>query len=274
MSARTVGADGRRRPLLDDLLVTALDRAVALAEMDPVALAIDRDLDLDVAVVLEPRLEIQGVVAEGGLRLGPTDPQRGLELTSRADHPHPLPAPAGRRLDEDRIADPLRLGERMEVVAQHAVRARDRRQPIAAQERPRPGLAREAVEDLRRRPDEHEPVGPDGLGEVLVLGQEAVARVDRLAARHERRADDRRRREVGPPRVRRSDADRLVGESDRQRVAVRLAVRDHGLDPELTAGPQDPEGDLAPVRDQDPPEHQVSTTARATPSAPSRATSG
>ena len=55
---------GRRRGLLEDLLVAALDGAVALAEVDPVAVAIDRDLDLDVAVLVEPALEVERVVAE------------------------------------------------------------------------------------------------------------------------------------------------------------------------------------------------------------------
>ena len=67
---------GRRGPpsdragvgrLLEDLLVAALDRAVALAEVDAVAVAVDRDLDLDVAVLVEPLLEVERVVAERGL---------------------------------------------------------------------------------------------------------------------------------------------------------------------------------------------------------------
>src|SRR3990170_6434227 len=41
--------EGRRRRLLEDLLVPALDGAVALAEMDAVAIPIHDDLDLDVA---------------------------------------------------------------------------------------------------------------------------------------------------------------------------------------------------------------------------------
>jgi hypothetical protein len=46
--------------------VAALDRAVALAEVDAVTEAVDGDLDLDVAVVLEPLLQVQRVVAERG----------------------------------------------------------------------------------------------------------------------------------------------------------------------------------------------------------------
>src|SRR3954451_1334647 len=50
--------EGRRRRLLDDLLVPALDGAVALAEVDALAIAIDGNLDLDVAILVEPLLEV------------------------------------------------------------------------------------------------------------------------------------------------------------------------------------------------------------------------
>src|SRR4030095_15517452 len=66
----------------------------------------------------------------------------------------------------------------------------------------------------------------------------------------------RRRREVRALRIGWADADRLVSELDRQRIAIRLAVGDDGVDPERPAGAEDPQGDLAAVRDQDLPEHR------------------
>ena len=73
--------------------MTTLDRAVALAEVDAGAEPIDDHLDLDVAGVVEPLLEVQRIVAEGRLGLGPADLDRPIELATRADHPHAL-APA------------------------------------------------------------------------------------------------------------------------------------------------------------------------------------
>ena len=63
---RTPGLLGqvRARRLLDDLLVAALDRAVALAE-DEDAVAVTEHLHLDVAAVLDVRLDEDGAVAEG-----------------------------------------------------------------------------------------------------------------------------------------------------------------------------------------------------------------
>src|SRR5881296_594263 len=54
---------------------------------------------------------------------------------------------------------------------------------------------------------------------------------------------------VGP------DVDRLVGEPHRERIGIRLRVGDDGADAELAAGADDPQRDLAPVRDEDLMEH-------------------
>ena len=57
--------------------------------------------------------------------------------------------------------------------------------------------------------------------------------------------------EVGLAAGRRADADVVVGEADVERLAVGLAVDGHRLDPQLPAGPDDPQGDLPAVGDQD-----------------------
>ena len=51
--------------------MAALDRAIAFAEVDAVAVAIEQDLDLDVARALDQALEDQPVVAERGHGLAP-----------------------------------------------------------------------------------------------------------------------------------------------------------------------------------------------------------
>ncbi len=59
------GIEQRRRRLLDDLLVTALKRALALAEVNRRAARIGEHLNLDVSRVLDEALDEQRVVAEG-----------------------------------------------------------------------------------------------------------------------------------------------------------------------------------------------------------------
>ena len=75
--AQRVVDRGRGR-LLDELLVTALDRAVALAEVDHVAVTVREDLHLDVARILDEPLDVDGRVGEVLLALA----RRGLEGTA------------------------------------------------------------------------------------------------------------------------------------------------------------------------------------------------
>ena len=79
-----------------------LDRAVALAEVDAVAVAVEQDLDLDVPGALEEPLEDEPVVVEGGLRLASGGGEFGREAVGEADGAHALATAAGRRLDQQR----------------------------------------------------------------------------------------------------------------------------------------------------------------------------
>jgi hypothetical protein len=78
MAARVGGVEERRRRLLDHLLVAALDRALALAEVDDVAVLVGQHLDLDVARLLDELLDEHAVVAEGSSapRWWPRSPSR------------------------------------------------------------------------------------------------------------------------------------------------------------------------------------------------------
>src|SRR5690606_21115543 len=72
--------DAWRRRLLDELLVPALDRAVAFAEVDRVAVAVGEDLDLDVARVGQVALEVDGRIREELLALARGALERRLQL--------------------------------------------------------------------------------------------------------------------------------------------------------------------------------------------------
>ena len=61
--------DGRRRGLLDDLLMPALQRAIALAEMHRGAVRVGHHLDLDVPRILDVLLDVDRAVAKPGLTL-------------------------------------------------------------------------------------------------------------------------------------------------------------------------------------------------------------
>ena len=82
-----LGVDVRARRLLDQLLVAALDRAVALAEVDHVAVRVGEHLDLDVARVLEIALEVDAIVGEELLALARRALERLGEVVGRSARP-------------------------------------------------------------------------------------------------------------------------------------------------------------------------------------------
>ena len=65
---------------LPDFLIAALQRAVALAQVDGAAVAVAQHLDFDVARLRQVFFEIKRVVAERGLGLGARGGKRGGEL--------------------------------------------------------------------------------------------------------------------------------------------------------------------------------------------------
>src|SRR5207245_9201438 len=79
------GIDERARRLLDDLLVTALDRAFALAEMDDVAVRIAEQLDLDMPRLFDIFFEKDPIVAKArlGLVLSAAEPLAQLGIVMR-----------------------------------------------------------------------------------------------------------------------------------------------------------------------------------------------
>ena len=105
-----LGPQPGRRRLLDDLLVAALHRAVAIEQRDDVALRVREYLHLDVPRRREIALEEQPIVAEGGAREALRRFDRGRHLARRVHDLHALAAAAGARLDDQREADSLGLG--------------------------------------------------------------------------------------------------------------------------------------------------------------------
>src|SRR6185295_19591712 len=111
---------------LDHLLVPALDRALALPQVDAVAVAVAEDLDLDVARLLDELLDEDAVVAEARLGLVAARCEAFLGLLVVPRDPQPLAAAARRRLDHHRIADPARDLDREIGALDRVVVARDR----------------------------------------------------------------------------------------------------------------------------------------------------
>ena len=103
---------------------------------------------------------------------------------------------------------------------------------------------------VRRRTDERQAVVAGDLGEARVLGQEAVAGVDRVGTADQAGRDDVRDVEVRRRDRSRTHAERLVGVAHVQRAAVGFTEDRDRRDPELVASAVDAQRDLAAVGDQ------------------------
>ena len=108
---------------------------------------------------------------------------------------------------------------------------------------------------LGARADENETGSLDPLGKIGVLGQEAIARVNRLGVGHLGGRNDGGYIQVAKRRLRGADTNRFVSQFDVLGFTVGLGVHHNGLDTELAAGALDAQGNLAPVGDENFPEH-------------------
>ena len=127
---------------------------VALAEVDSLAVRPTEDLDLDVVWAREELLEVDRVVAEGALRLGPGRGERRSKVLRAIDTAHALAAAACDRLDEQRKADAARRRGRLVVV--HRLGARHDGHARRDDRRARPGLVAHGLDRRGRRADPRE----------------------------------------------------------------------------------------------------------------------
>jgi hypothetical protein len=106
---RIAVVDERRRGFLDDLLVAALDRALAFEQVDGSCRASRDDLDLDVVRLLDELLDEHAVVAEAVARLVAAGVEALVRLLVVEGNAQALAAAAGRGLDHHRVADLLAI---------------------------------------------------------------------------------------------------------------------------------------------------------------------
>ena len=99
-----VVAEERCGGLLDELLVPALEGAVAGSDDDDVAVRVRQDLRLDVARTVQVALHEAFAAAEGGHGLADGGVEGFLDLVHVPDHLQPAAAAAEGRLDGDRQA--------------------------------------------------------------------------------------------------------------------------------------------------------------------------
>jgi hypothetical protein len=241
----------RRGRLLHELLVAALERAVAGGDHDDVAGGVGQALGLDVARAVEvlldealPAPERRDGLAGGGL-------EQLRHLLAGAGDLEAAAAAAERRLDGDGQAVDVDEVEHLVGAGDGVERAGGERGAHALGHVAGRGLVAELLDRARGRADPDEARVDDLLGEVGVLGEEAVARVHGVGAGPAGDGEELGDDEVGLRARLPVEGVRLVGERDVQRVAVLVGVDGDRPDPRIPRRPDDADGDLAPVGDED-----------------------
>ena len=173
----------RRRRFLDDLLVAALDRAFALAEIDHVAVLVAEHLDFDMAGIDDEFFDEDAVVAERGLCLGLGEVEALGDLALRMRDPHALAAAAGGGLDHHGIADLVGDLHRVLVVLDDAEMARHGRDLGLRSRLLGFDLVAHRGDRARIGADEDDAGRLQRARKRFALGQEAVAGMHGLARR-------------------------------------------------------------------------------------------
>ena len=252
------GIDARSRRLLNELLVAALARAVALEEMHGVAMLVADGLNLEMARILEEFLDVHRAVAErGGCFLA-----RALDASAQlrfiTSHPHAASTTAGGRLDDDGVANFSSNLHRVVDVLDRILGARKDGRADPARHLLAADLVAEQRHRFGRRTDELEAAVTTDFGEVRVLRKEAVAGVNGVGVRDFGGGDDAVDAQIALRTRAGADADGLIGLLEPWTVLVGGRIHTDGLDAEGLGGADDAQGDLAAVCNQDSLEHRCS----------------
>jgi hypothetical protein len=233
--------------------VAALETALALAEVDDVAVGVGEDLDLDVTSALDVALDQQRVVAEAGQRLAAGRGEAVGQGRRVADDPHSTSAATRGGLDHQR--QPARVlgdegGDLLVGQAGLLQAGKDRHAVLGGEQLGRDLVAEEARRG-GRRPDEGEPRGLTGGGEVGVLGKKAVTGVDRRRAGLSGRRQHALGRKVGLSGGGGTEADRGVGGAHVRRSGIGVRVDGDRTNAQSPQRPHDAQRDLSAIGNQD-----------------------
>ena len=255
-TARSV-ADKRAGRFLDHFLVPALDRALALVEVDHVALAVAHELDLDMPWLLDKLLHEHPVVAKAVARLvaAAGKPFERLLIVER--HPQALAAAAGAGLDHDRVTDAFGYFDRAFgrfyrlVDARYAIHAGRQRELLGRD------LVAHGGDRIVLGADEDQAFVLHAFGKFGVFAQKAIAGMDSLGAALLAGGDDALGHQVTLAAGRRAYKHRFVGQRHMARIAVGVGIHGHGLDAHLAGRFNDPAGDFTSIGDENLVKHML-----------------
>jgi len=237
--------------LLDHLLVAQiLDGALALAQVNHVAVLVADDLNLDVARFDDALLEEHLAATEAGLGLGLSRLPKLAKFVGTIHTADAAPSASRDGLKQDGVADLVGDLKRFQVARDHAIRARHDRAPARDRGFFGASFVAHGLDRLNRRADELDAQRFEGFGKMRSLAEVAIAGVDGVSA-----ADLRGHQHVGEVQVgvavrTRADTDGFIGDERVQALLVGLGIDGDAVDAHLAARPNHSAGDLSSVRDK------------------------
>ncbi|RMN69225.1 hypothetical protein ALQ54_05717 [Pseudomonas syringae] len=243
--------DERCWRFFQNLLVTALQRAVAIAQVDSLTLAVGNHLDFHVTWVGQVFFQVDHRVAEPGGCFG-AGLRRGFDQVFFAmNHTHTATTTATGGLDDHRVTDfTANAQSGVFVFRQRAVGTGNGRYIGQLHGVLGRNLVAHQANGVCFWTDESEARFFNLFGEVGVLGEKPVTRVDRRGAGHFGSRNDRRNVQVGQIGRCRTDADGFVCQAQVHQLAICGGVYSDGLDAQFFTGTQDAQGNFAAVGDQ------------------------
>ena len=210
-----------RRRDLDDFLITALHRAIALVEVHDIAVLVPEDLDLNVFGAGNVALEEHCGIAKRVERLILRLTQKARQQRWFFHHPHATTTTAEGSFDDQRKTNFVSRLERLIGIGDRLLGAGQRWHLVAMRQRPRRGLVAHVFQQLRRWTNEGDALARTSPCKLRVFRKESIARMNHRHALLLGERDDALDIEVSADRaLRRIELVRLVGLESVNRKAV------------------------------------------------------
>ncbi len=230
----------RCRRLLYDLLVATLHRAIALAQIDGIAMLICQYLKFNVARIFQVLFHVYRGIVERGLRFRFCHGNRIEQGRLGMHHAHAAPATAARSLDDDRVANAARdLDDLGGIVRQRAFYARYAGHAGLFHGNLGAHLVAHQAYRFSARADEYKTAFFHTFGKIGVFREEAIARMNRLGIGYFRCADDGGDVQITQVRRRRAYTNGLVGEFYVLGIGICFGMHDNGFNTHLATGALD-----------------------------------
>ena len=208
---------------------------------------IEKDLRFHMARARQVFLDVDRGVAEIGVRFAPGTIKRGGKLARIVDHAHALATTAEGCLDRDRVTEFFaQRGDRLDRLGRFGSPWHHRDLGLSRMT-PGSNLVSHRLDGCGRGTDPGD-AGPGyRLGEPGVLGEKAIAGMNRIGPSGRRDLEDLLGVEVGLGSRCRAHVPGFISQLHMQRVTIEVGIDGNRVDAHLLGSADDPHRDLSPV---------------------------